>query len=109
MSTAFGKPPRAEPHPMLAEMVLRAPRPPEPTFADLPELMTMPMVLGIGFWVPGAANRASGSEETGVDDGNGVREEGGVGDGNGGDAEGRVPSPAPRDEGRPLPGIGSAA
>ncbi|MFI6963359.1 hypothetical protein [Streptomyces sp. NPDC050255] len=102
MSTAFGRPSRAEPHPMLAEMVLRAPRPPEPTFADLPELMAMPMLLGIGFWVPGAGGRASGGEETGVGEGNNVSEGGGVG------AEGRVSSPAPRDEGRPLPGIASA-
>lgn len=100
MSTAFGKPSRAEPHPMLAEMVLRAPLPPEPTFADLPELMTMPMLLGIGFWMPGAGSRPSG-EATGVGDGNSVRE-GGV------DAEGHASSSAPRDERRPLPGIGSA-
>lgn len=77
---------------MLAEMVLRAPRPPEPTFADLPELMAMPMLLGIGFWAP-----APGGQKAGFGEENGV------------DAEGRASSPAPRDEGRPLPGVGFPA
>ncbi|MGW1818910.1 hypothetical protein ACWCQM_35785 [Streptomyces sp. NPDC002125] len=67
------------PHPLFDDAPAHVPRAPEPAFADLPELSTLPMVLGFGFWVPGAG---------GVDR--------------------RAPSPTRQGEGRPLPGVQSS-
>ncbi|MFF5899863.1 hypothetical protein ACFY8O_28585 [Streptomyces argenteolus] len=82
---AAGRAPRA-PH----DEAARVPRAPAPEFADLPELPTLPMLLGIGFWVPGAERPASG------------------GDGSGSAVDRRVSSPTRQGEGRPLPGARSS-
>ena len=89
-AAAAGRTSRSAPHPLFDDAVARAPRAPAPAFADLPELPTLPMLLGFGFWVPGAERPAPG------------------GDGSGVDADGRVPSPAQQGEGRPLPGVRSS-
>ncbi|MEU5659843.1 hypothetical protein ABZ802_30100 [Streptomyces sp. NPDC047737] len=88
-STA-GRASRPAPHPLSDDGVARVPRAPDPAFADLPELPTLPMLLGFGFWVPGAEKPAPADEGTGSG------------------PHGRAPSPARQGEGRPLPGASSS-
>nr|WCD56684.1 hypothetical protein [Streptomyces sp.] len=77
---AAGRASRPAPHPLFDDAAAHVPRAPEPAFDDLPELSTLPMTLGFGFWVPGAGR--------GVDH--------------------QAPSPIRQGEGRPLPGVQSS-
>lgn len=85
-----GRVSRPAPHPLIDDAAAPVPRAPDPAFADLPELPTLPMLLGFGFWVPGAERPAAAEE------------------GSGAGPAGRAPSPARQGEGRPLPGAPSS-